>query len=278
MIKTYHEAPKSIFRDVQQLTYGDYALANLLDDPEYFRLFDPKCRPKDRHVILDNGVFELGYAMDMFRFAEWISKVQPEYYVVPDALEDADKTIERFMEFHDNVFIQSDVSGKSIGVVQGKDYDDYVRCYQAIEPYCDKIGVSFDCSWYKDLVPTSMYARSDEAKMMYGRQTVLQRMYFDGVINTSKPHHLLGVALPQELKFYSRGGKIFDWIDSVDTSNPVVHGLSGIAYTAAGLSGKIKTKLYTLINTDVPKDSAKYTVIMHNIKMFREFCGYEDVD
>ena len=63
--------------------------------------------------------------------------------------------------------------------------------------------------------------------MMKGRQQMISRLIAENVIDTNKPHHLLGCGLPQEFKFY----KEMHWIDSVDTSNPVMHGMHDIRYT-----------------------------------------------
>lgn len=262
MIKTYHEAPKSIFKTIQTLTYGDYALVNLFDDEEYVQQFDPK----HRDTILDNGVFELGKAFDSDVFAAWVEKFQPTWYIVPDVLEDGEATVERFMEF---IGRYRGLPGKIIGVAQGKDYNDYVKCYKAIEPYCDKIGMSFDCSWYREGI------KSDNPwiQLAGGRVRNLIQMDDAGVINRRKPHHLLGVALPQEMehyKLFQRSGT-FEWIDSVDTSNPVVHGLKGIAYSSNGLHNKESQKLYTMINAEV--SPAQMHTIEHNIRQFWRFCN-----
>ena len=61
------------------------------------------------------------------------------------------------------------------------------------------------------------------------------------------------------------------WIDSVDTSNPVVHGLKHIVYDSMGLQNKETQKLYTLINASV--DAIQMDDIMHNIRQFRRFCN-----
>lgn len=262
MIKTYHEAPKSIFNKVQSMTYGDYALVNLFDDEEYYRQFDPE----KRDVILDNGVFELGTAFDSDVFASWVEKLRPTWYIVPDVLEDGEATVARFMEF---ICKYKNLPGKIIGVAQGKNYDDYIKCYRSIEPYCDKVGISFDCSWYRDGVDTD----NPWTQLAMGRVNTLMRMVGDGIINRNKPHHLLGVSVPQEMAIYSAFQKDgdFEWIDSVDTSNPVVHGLKGIKYADSGLLSKESKKLYTMINAEVSDE--QWQLIEHNIKTFRRFCN-----
>lgn len=266
MIKTYHEAPKCIFNEVQSLTDGDYALVNLFEeDAEYYQMFKNAVEA-GREVILDNGVFELGTAWDANEFADWVYRLQPTCYIVPDVLENCDATVESFFDF---TIKHRGLPGEVMGVVQGKDYEDFVRCYKAIEPYCDRVGISFDCSWYK----VGMKSSNRWEQLAGGRIRTLLRMEEDHVINPKKKHHLLGVALPQEMFAYGTFQKqnTMRWITSVDTSNPVVHGLKGITYTTQGLQDKETQKLYTLINSEV--DDTQRECIMHNIMQFKAFCA-----
>ena len=262
MIKTFHEAPKSIFKTVQRWTDGDYALVNLFaEDEEYFRLFK-NAVAAGREVILDNGVFELGEAWDADQFAGWVDKLQPTYYIVPDVLEKGEATIESFFNFTKT---HGGLPGKIIGVVQGENLHEFIECYKAIEPYCDKVGISFDCSWYREGMKTS----NPWEQLAGGRLKTLIQMDEAGIINHNKPHHLLGVSLPQEMMHYWMYG--WKWLDSVDTSNPVVHGLKYTVYGSDGLRSKETQKLYTLINAQV--NSTQFNAIMHNIKQFRRFCN-----
>ena len=104
-----------------------------------------------------------------------------------------------------------------------------------------------------------------------GRVQTLTRLLKDGVINTEKPHHLLGCALPIEFMFYRQG---FDWLESLDTSNPIVHALLGVGYEPGGLDPKKSLKLIELLNTPEPQVSIMHT-INHNIQYFRSYVrGY----
>lgn len=266
MIKRYHEAPKCIFKEVQKVTDGDYALVNLFaEDPEYYQLFIDAVAA-GREVILDNGVFELGSAWDAAEFASWVEKLRPTYYIVPDVLEDAEATAESFFNFTNKY---PDLPGKRIGVAQGSSYEEMVRCYNWIEPNCDMVAMSFDFSWFQH--PHSASNRYTQA--MVGRRMMLRQMVDDGVINRNKPHHLLGVMLPQEVRYYTNPNQadMFDWIYSIDTSNPVVHGLKGIRYMEHGLDTKESQKLYTMINAEV--NAGQMDDVMHNIEVFRRFCN-----
>lgn len=265
MIRRFHEAPKCIFKDVQSVTDGDYALVNLFaEDAEYYQMFEDAVAA-GREVILDNGVFELGTAWSATDFAGWVEQLRPTWYIVPDVLENCAGTVASFFDFI-NKF--PDLPGKRIGVAQGEDYDLLVACYKAIEPHCDMVAISFDYSWFMSSKSTANRCIQAAA----GRRALLDAMLYDGVINRSKPHHLLGVMLPQEVRYYSHASQRhkFDWIYSIDTSNPVVHGLKGYRYWDHGLDGKISQKLYTMINEDVNSEQLEH--IMYNIEKFRGFC------
>ena len=266
MIRRFHEAPKCIFNEVQRVTDGDYALVNLFEeDPEYYQLFKDAVA-QGREVILDNGVFELGTAWEASEFVQWIRRLQPTWYIVPDVLEDGEATIAKFFDF---IEAYPELPGKRIGVAQGKDYDDMVKCYRAIEPYCDMVAISFDFSWFQDKECTS----SPYTQAMVGRRQLLSALVSDGVINEEKPHHLLGCMLPQEVRFYTHPmlALTFGWIYSIDTSNPVVHGLKGIRYMGHGLDSKESQKLYTMINATV--NDQQLWDVMYNIERFRRFCN-----
>ena len=100
-----HEVPKCLFRDSLEFNDYDYALVHLFDkDPEYLAFYKESVK-KGRHVLLDNSIFELGEAYDNEQFAKWVDELRPTEYIVPDALEDADKTIKQISGVY--VFVSS---------------------------------------------------------------------------------------------------------------------------------------------------------------------------
>jgi hypothetical protein len=269
MIKIAHESPKTIFNKVQRYTDYDYALVHLFEeDQEYLEKFK-KAVAKGREVILDNSIFELEKAFDAERFAYWIEELRPTWYIIPDALEDSEKTIKQ-MEDWNRVY--SNLPGKKIGVVQGKTWNQIVHCYMYMDRQADvdMIAISFDYSYYEEEVPHP----NKYVSWMLGRIKLLSELEKKGVINVNKPHHLLGCGLPQEFSFYKHSN--YDWIYSLDTSNPVVHGLKGIVYKDEGLWDKESQKLFTMINADV--DKKQWQDIIVNIQKFRWFTnGQQEV-
>ena len=90
MIKIAHEAPLDIFEEVQRFTDYDYALVHLLEEnPRYRDAFERAIKKKGREVILDNSIFELEEAFEADKFAYWVDRIRPEWYIVPDALENS---------------------------------------------------------------------------------------------------------------------------------------------------------------------------------------------
>jgi len=263
MIKIAHEAPIDIFEEVQRFTDYDYALVHLLEqNPRYRDTFE-KAIKKGREVILDNSIFELEEAFEADRFVQWVERLKPTWYIVPDALEDAVKTCKQMGEWNERY---SDVPGKKIGVVQGKTYEEIVNCYKYMDNSdVDMIAISFDYSYYTVSVPHP----NKYVSWMLGRVKLLGDLLRDGVINKDKPHHLLGCGLPQEFAFYKHAD--YNWIYSLDTSNPIVHALKGIEYKSDGLWSKESQKLHELIDTDI--EDIDISLVRTNIQKFRWFAN-----
>jgi hypothetical protein len=258
MIKIAHESPIDLFSYVQTKTDYDYCLVHLLEESEaYKEAFVKAC--KEREVILDNSIFELGEAFDMKKFFKWNNELEPTWYIIPDALEDAKTTM--FNAYVWNQFHRPTAKGKSIAVVQGKTYEEIVECYQTLDGKLDvdMIAISFDYSLYEEMVPNP----NKLVSWMLGRVALLGRLEKDNIINKQKPHHLLGCALPQEGQFY----KGYDWIYSMDTSNPVVHAIKNIEYPLSGLRTKESQKLFELINWSADRVNQK--LLECNIDKFR---------
>jgi queuine/archaeosine tRNA-ribosyltransferase len=262
MIKIAHESPIDLFDEVQRLTDYDYALVHLLEENGRYRDTFENAVKKGREVILDNSIFELEEAFEADRFALWVERLKPTWYIVPDALENAEKTMQQAANWFKNY---SDVPGKSIGVVQGKTYQEIKDCYRAMDEIAnvDMIAISFDYSYYRESCPHP----NKYVSWMLGRVKLLGDLERDNTINKDKPHHLLGCGLPQEFSFYKHAD--YKWIYSLDTSNPIVHGIKGIKYNDEGLWSKESQKLHELI--DYPLENLDINLILDNIKKFRWF-------
>lgn len=271
MIQVSHESPISMLRGKsREYNDYDYALVHLFEDnPEYFNYFKQSLQ-EGRKVYLDNSIFELGVSFDPNKYKEWILKLNPSYYIIPDVLEDAPGTIRQLFDWQN--MIQDDCAKdedesssaktsqelkniKTIGVVQGRDWHDLVECYQVMSKMVDMIAISFDYSYYlhtgiglnnntnwydvmagkiavEDVEDTMNCDMCKDKLHRYstGRQRFIQQLIDEGVWDWSKPHHLLGCSLAREFKYYTDSRTRVDNITSIDTSNPIVAGLKRIRY------------------------------------------------
>ncbi len=262
MIEISHESPIALLEQSREYNDYDYALVHLLDTYPEYKEFFLESKKLGRHILLDNSIFELGTAFDADEFAEKIIEIQPDEYIVPDVLEDSSRTIDQFLQWQKKY---NSLPGKKIGVIQGKTLNEVIECYKFMALYADKIAISFDYSLY-NYIGNSVSANQNKWEFfMTGRQRLVSILINYGIW-CNKPHHLLGASLPREFLYYNQIGNI----ESVDTSNPIVHGLHNVRYKLEyGLGNKISTKLADLIEAKPTAD--QYEDIMWNINVFKTF-------
>ena len=123
-----------------------------------------------------------------------------------------------------------------------------------------KIAFSYGADWYAKEFP---HPNPLVGKMM-GRIMAISRMYKNKLIEDSHRVHLLGCALPQEFGYYAD----FPFIESIDTSNPIIHGLEGVKYKHLGLLTKSSTKI-DQIEKEI--DTETLYNINHNLSRFKLF-------
>lgn len=273
MIKIFHEAPICIFNEIQQYTDGDYALVHLLENNLLYRDQFMEAVENGREVILDNSVIELGSSFSSEKYVEWIEKLKPTWYIVPDTLGDGVTTLIQYFEFIDRY--KKDLPGRTIAVAQGKSLAELFWCFETLHnsEYTDMIALPFRPRFYEEIADKILQLEdatlSTLEKWVVGRAAVIDLLdgcYSSGIF--TKPVHLLGCALPQEGVAISKVADI-DWIYSTDTSNPVIAGIEGVRYSNFGLDDKSKTNIDDVINS--PINSEQLENIIYNIKKFREF-------
>jgi len=268
MVKISHECPWSLMKKArEEYNDYDYCLVHLLEEKKQYMDFFVESKKMGRRILLDNSIFELGTAFDPDRFASWIEWLKPDEYFMPDVLEDCNATIANAEDW----FVHySKLPGKKIGVVQGKTYSELVECYRFMSKMADKIAISFDYDYYK----TTGLGHNEWQKCASGRQHFIFRLLAEEIWNYEKPHHLLGVAVPQEFKFYSKFWSSAN-IETLDTSNPIQQAMLGHKYTEDGLISKDTTKVADSFKARYNKEQLKRIEL--NVKMFRQFCK-EEVD
>lgn len=265
-IKISHESPIALFEQAKNYNDYDYCLVHLMEKCDAYRDYYLYARNLyNREVLLDCSIFELKKAFNSKKYAQWVESIQPNSYIIPDVLEEKDATIESFKKYqaqYGNLSKNNDAL--TIGAVQGKTWQELKDCYKFMRDNADIIAISFDLSYFE----ITGEGVSWENKMMTGRQRFIDQLISSKTWDANKPHHLLGASLPQEFAFYRQNE--IKGIRSIDTSNPVVHGMKNIKYNSTfGLKKKLRgTLLADLIEATIDRD--QWLTIEYNITQFRQ--------
>jgi hypothetical protein len=270
-----HEAPLEIMDVIQSQTDYDYCLVHLLEESPRYLDFFTEAKTKGRKIIMDCSLFELGKAFDDEKYYNWLLKIQPDEYIVPDVWQDCDQNIISFQNFTQK-FNLSALSGKKIGVLQGNSYEEFEKSCEFMLKNADKVAISFGYDFYTN----SQVSESEDSitpvltnaqKLSEGRKNLFKHLYDKGLFMEEKRMHLLGCGTPTELEYYVRFG--FDFVESVDTSHPVMSGFYKKSYAEdpANLIDKVSQKMVDIFNETVTADQLE--IIEANIYLFKEICG-----
>tara|TARA_R110000822_G_scaffold140695_1_gene278393 strand:+ start:560 stop:1378 length:819 start_codon:yes stop_codon:yes gene_type:complete len=261
-MKINHEAPRCLLPLSQQFNNYDFVLPHLLDsDGEYMQHF-MEARRKKRYLIMDNSLHELGYAYDSRRLLYWIKRLEPDEFVVPDVWEDFHQTCAQAKHWKQFTYPSNTTL---VAVVQAKHYGQAYECYNILKILgYKKIAFSYGADYYNDI---SNHPNKDLGKAL-GRIEIISKLYKEGLIEDNDRVHLLGCAVPQEFGWY----KDFPFIESIDTSNPVMAALEGEKYTEQGLQSKPKANMND--HFDITIDNVNLELLEHNIKTFRKINGF----
>jgi hypothetical protein len=257
-MKVSHETPFAYLENSLKYNDYDYLLPHLYDEyTEYREFFKREGKLNRRYIVMDNSLHELGVPYSKGRMISIIEEIKPDEFIVPDAWEDAITSMRQAKEWS---FIELPEGVKKVAVVQGKSFNDVVKCYQTYKWLgYTKIAFSYGASYYNNIFP---HPNKDIGKAL-GRQLVISQMIEMGLIGNSDEIHLLGCSLPQEFLYY----KDVKQIKSMDTSNPVMAAFDGILYNDWGLDSKPKTKIDEVMNKRY--DSDIYNKIEYNTTQFK---------
>ena len=260
MFKVSHELPVNLLYKSFDWNDYEYCLPHLLDQNEIYRKHFESARESGSYIIMDNSLHELGKAYDEDRLHYWINRLEPDEFIVPDVWQDKTATLVNAKYWMNGYELPENTT--KVAVVQANDYFEAVECYHILQTQgYQKIAFSYGADWYARMVP---HPNPLVGKMM-GRILTISSMFENNIIDKNDRVHLLGCALPQEFGYYAD----FPFIETIDTSNPIIHGLEGIKNNKLGLLTKSETKIdRTKLKPITPE--ILYD-INHNLIRFKQF-------
>jgi esterase/lipase superfamily enzyme len=206
---------------------------------------------------MDNSLHELGHAYDSERLLYWINELKPDEFIVPDVWQDRQGSIKNAREWS-KIKLSEGVT--KVAVVQAMNLMEAMACYQDYRDLgYQKIAFSYGADYYKTL---SNHPNPHLAKAL-GRVELISRLYDCDIILNSHKVHLLGTACPFEFSLY----KNMSFIESIDTSNPIMATIDGTRYNTLGMHSKPKSNMNDNVYMDL-KDIDK-ELLYHNIESFK---------
>lgn len=259
-MKVSHELPIELMRYSYAWNDYDYCLPHLIDKYERYRLYFQKARLDQRFIIMDNGLFE-GVTHTTEDLIDKIWLVKPNIFVVPDEWNDSNATLRNAKHWMLNYKDKVPEDTQFMAVCQGKNMGELITTYQTLLD----IGYKHIAFNHSSIAYTEFYPDHKPVfAQMLGRIELIRRLIEKDTVHKHVYHHLLGCSLPQEFMAYTK----FDWIKSIDTSNPIIVGSEGVRYGDNGIEYKPKTKIEQLFEVDLDE---RMDDIIFNIEKFKQF-------
>lgn len=256
-----HEVPLELLEESKKFNDYHYCLPHLLEYKTYYKFFK-KASENGEFIIMDNGLFE-GVSHTIEDLLEKINDIKPNIFITPDAWNDPHTTIKNAQKFISYYSEKIPESTNLMGVVQAKTVSDAMITYDKfVELGFTHIALNHSGVFYKELYPH----QNELLSLMMGRIKFINML--PGLRGFSRDihHHLLGATLPNEFSYYK--GKEFDFIKTIDTSNPVIYGLKYGKYPDEVLLDKPKEKLEVFFEQNITPQ--QLSDVLYNIEHFRK--------
>jgi len=255
-IKISHEVPLQLLPWSKTINDYEYILPYFYIRDQKYKDFYIQCKDEGRFSILDNGLFE-GETYNTETLLSFIGELRPNIFIVPDEWNDYLKTFGHAKEWSEQTDFKYSTT-KLMVVLQGENFEEIKRLYK----WCYELGYRHFALNHSSIAYDNIFPHKNKlvSKMM-GRIQLVH--YLSNVIKNDVYIHLLGCSLPQEFMYYDG----YDFIKSVDTSNPILVGANKETYNRWGQLSKPKEKMEKYFYTDM--ESCMNEVIS-NVKEFKK--------
>jgi len=259
-MKVSHEVPICLLEQNIKWSHYDYILPHLLDKfPEYEK-YMRSAKEKGRYLIMDNSLHELGEPYSEERLLYWINELRPNEFIVPDLWENHIGTLQLARKWFNEVKLPDEVT--KVAVIQSKTLGDASDLYKEYKDIgYKKIAFSYGAEYYKKVFPHS----NNNMSKALGRLKTIFKLFEEGTITPDDRIHLLGCQLPQEFGWYDS----MSFIETIDTSNPIIAGYESKFYDGCGLTYKPKTRIDDIIDISYEDIEPKMNIIKYNINQFK---------
>lgn len=263
MIKTSHELPLCLLDKSYEWNDYEFCLPTYYFKSEVYKNHYLNAKKEGSFIIADNGLFE-GDNFTQKELIDFVNELQPDIFVIPDVWNDDFQSYKNAKYWQNVIKEALPESTKLMAVIQCTDYSIGSSLYQKyIDLEIECIAFNHSSTAYQKFFP---HVNLSVSKMM-GRIHFINQLKANNIINNNVHHHLLGCAIPDEFKYYGPG---YEFIKTIDTSNPVVWGCKGFSYDDIITSlEKPLEKIEEFFYKDL--DNSTKNLIFYNIKKFKSY-------
>ena len=228
------ELPIKYLEKYSQYFDFDFVIASTcVDYPEYFEYF----KKTKRFMILDNGAFETGQAIDDKKYYEIAMELKPDILILPDVKNDHKRSIQRASTFLKEAWKNNPIPGVNLmGVLPGHSEEQVMDEYLL---YTKHLGVTLFGFPYTPGVNRYLFLKKHPE---------------------IKDVHILGLPVLSEVLALN----LLPNVKSIDSSLPVKCAVDGVVSMLELLASDTK-----VIPT---KDNLNEDLLKENLQIYRDIC------
>lgn len=231
------------------------AAQRVLHDASY-RSFYLEQAERGALLVLDNGVFDLGHSLGPEDLLSAARRVKAAEIVLPDVLHDGRATIGASEKAARILHRRTD-SIRLCAVVQGASDRDWLDCYNHF----------VRAAYVGAVALPSPKVRGQKHGLCADRLRATSHLHKEGLISPHLVYRLLGLGDSGHHELAQQ--REYPWIQSVDSSAPVVLGALGIRILQDAGYQKVATSVEAL----PPISQSRFALIRENISTFRAAAG-----
>ncbi|HEY6797076.1 MAG TPA: hypothetical protein VI248_20580 [Kineosporiaceae bacterium] len=248
-------APTAYLRDFvaqEPATVHHVAAQRVLHEPAYRSFFRAEA-DRGAWIVVDNGVFDLGRALEAPDLVQAARMIGAHEIILPDVRQDgpattlaSDRAARRLLDLTDDLNL--------CAVVHGADGPTWLRCYE-----------HFATSSYVSAIALPASRRHlDSRELCQNRVRATAYLADQGLVQDRLTYRLLGLGRTGHLELTQQTRH--RWLSSVDCAAPVILGAMGVPMLPDGPYTKIHTPRIDALD---PIDPRRFPLIRANIATVR---------
>ncbi|KAB7835535.1 hypothetical protein [Streptomyces mobaraensis] len=233
------------------------AAQQVLSDASY-RTFFAREAARGAEIIVDNGVFDLGYALPASALVKAARAVSAREIILPDVMGDSAATLRTSEDAARQIRELSGEDFRLCAVLHAAHDKEWLRTYEAL----------ITGGWASAIALPASRRPDPERRLCATRWAATAYLQERGLVKDGIVYRLLGLGHTGHLELLEQ--RKHDWIASVDGAAPVILGAMGIALLPEGPYDKPPTPRIDRLG---PIPSERFALIRQNIAVARAAAG-----